>query len=44
MDRRKFLSRAAVAGGTLSAAAATQAIAQAPALPNIKWALRVEFS
>ena len=43
MDRRKFLSRAAVAGGTLSAAAATQAIAQAPALPNIKWRCASSF-
>ena len=43
MDRRKFLSRAAVAGGTLSAAAATQAVAQAPALPNIKWRCASSF-
>ena len=43
MDRREFLSRAAVAGGTLSAAAATQAIAQAPALPNIKWRCASSF-
>ena len=43
MDRRKFLSRAAVVGGTLSAAAASQAIAQAPALPNIKWRCASSF-
>ena len=43
MDRRKFLSRAAVAGGAVSAAAASQAIAQAPALPNIKWRLASSF-
>ena len=43
MDRRKFLSRAAVAGGAVSAAATSQAIAQAPALPNIKWRLASSF-
>ena len=43
MDRRKFLSRAAIAGGTLSAAAASQAIAQAPALPNVKWRIASSF-
>ena len=43
MDRRKFLSRAAVAGGAITAAAASQAIAQAPALPNIKWRLASSF-
>jgi TRAP-type mannitol/chloroaromatic compound transport system substrate-binding protein len=43
MDRRKFISRAAIAGGTLSAAAATQAISQTPTLPNIKWRLASSF-
>ena len=43
MDRRKFMSRAAIAGGTLSAAAASQAISQTPALPNIKWRLASSF-
>jgi TRAP-type mannitol/chloroaromatic compound transport system substrate-binding protein len=43
MDRRKFLSRAAAAGSVLSAAAASQAIAQTPALPNIKWRLASSF-
>ena len=42
LSRRKFLSQAA-AGGVVSAAAASQAIAQAPALPNIKWRLASSF-
>ncbi len=42
LSRRKFLSTAA-AGGVMSAAAASQAIAQAPALPNIKWRLASSF-
>ena len=42
MNRRKFISQAAV-GGVVSAAAASQAIAQTPALPNIKWRLASSF-
>ena len=43
MDRRKFLSRAAIAGGAVSAATASQAISQTPALPTIKWRLASSF-
>ena len=41
MDRRKFISRGAV--GAAGAAAVTQAIAQAPALPNIRWRCASSF-
>ena len=41
MDRRKFISRAGL--GTLSAAAASQAIAQTPALPDVRWRLASSF-
>ncbi|APV52229.1 ABC transporter substrate-binding protein [Betaproteobacteria bacterium GR16-43] len=39
MNRRDFLAGA----GVVSAAAATQAVAQAPALPNIKWRCTSSF-
>ncbi len=42
MDRRKFISRT-VAGTAISAAGVSQAIAQTPALPNIKWRLASSF-
>nr|HET7858879.1 twin-arginine translocation signal domain-containing protein [Caldimonas sp.] len=41
MERRKFISRGAVAAA--GAAAVTQAIAQAPALPNIRWRCASSF-
>lgn len=41
MNRRKFLSRGAV--GAAGAAAVTQAIAQSPALPNIRWRCASSF-
>jgi TRAP-type mannitol/chloroaromatic compound transport system substrate-binding protein len=41
MDRRKFLSRAGV--GVVSAAAAAQAVAQAPALPEVRWRCASSF-
>jgi len=39
MNRRKFLAGSAVA----SAAAVTQAVAQAPSLPNIRWRCASSF-
>src|SRR3954464_14500896 len=41
MNRRKFLARGGVAAA--SAAAVTQAVAQAPALPNIRWRCASSF-
>jgi len=41
MDRRKFLSRAGV--GTLTAAAAAQAVAQTPGLPEVRWRCASSF-
>src|SRR5438270_5937485 len=41
MDRRKFLARGGVAAVT--AAAAAQAVAQAPALPNVRWRCASSF-
>src|SRR3954462_4733943 len=39
MDRRKFMA----GGAVVSAAAVTQAVAQAPALPNIRWRCASSF-
>jgi len=39
LNRRDFIAGA----GVISAAAATQAVAQAPALPNIKWRCTSSF-
>ena len=41
MNRRKFLSRAGF--GVISAAAASQAVAQAPALPEVRWRCASSF-
>src|SRR5438445_13787235 len=41
MNRRKFLSRAGF--GVLSAAAAAQAVAQTPALPEVRWRCASSF-
>jgi len=41
MDRRKFLSQAGV--GAVTAAAAAQAVAQAPALPEVRWRCASSF-
>ena len=41
MNRRKFLARGAV--GAVTAAAAAQAVAQAPALPNVRWRCASSF-
>src|SRR5437016_6798891 len=41
MNRRKFLSRAGF--GALSATAAAQAVAQTPALPEVRWRCASSF-
>jgi TRAP-type mannitol/chloroaromatic compound transport system substrate-binding protein len=41
MNRRKFLARAGV--GTITAAAAAQAVAQAPSLPEVRWRCASSF-
>ena len=41
MNRRKFLSRAGF--GVISTAAAAQAVAQTPALPEVRWRCASSF-